>query len=105
MQYGSAVLDGLSAQPLLGHGVINLLDVRAAQSLQLDGADLRLDVILYRQRRLALPVCCLRDLIISTADVRNLLRIFTEESQGRHDITYSASGEIKTTPRALRCGC
>ena len=46
MQYGSAVLDGLSAQPLFRHGVINLLNMRTAQSLQLDSADLRLDVIL-----------------------------------------------------------
>ena len=46
MQYGSAVLDGLSAQSLFRHGVIDLLDMRAAQSLQLDSADLRLDVIL-----------------------------------------------------------
>ena len=61
MQYGSAVLDGLSAQPLLGHGVINLLDVRAAQSLQLDGADLWLDVIL--DTGLIVKVCCRLDLI------------------------------------------
>jgi len=61
MQYGSAVLDGLSAQPLLGHGVINLLDVCAAQSLQLDSADLRLDVILYTS--LIVEVCCRFDLI------------------------------------------
>ena len=61
MQYGSAVLDGLSAQPLLGHGVINLLDVRAAQSLQLDGADLWFDVIL--DTGLIVKVCCRLDLI------------------------------------------
>ena len=63
MQYGSAVLDGLSAQPLLGHGVINLLDVRAAQSLQLDSADLRLDVIL--DAGLIMQICCRLDLISS----------------------------------------
>ena len=61
MQYGSAVLDGLSAQPLLGHGVINLLDVRAAQSLQLDSADLRLDVIL--DTGLIVKICRRLDLI------------------------------------------
>ena len=61
MQYGSAVLDGLSAQPLLGHGVINLLDMRTAQSLQLDSADLRLDVIL--DTSLIVKICRRLDLI------------------------------------------
>ena len=63
MQHCGAVFDGLTAQSFFCHGVINLLDVCAAQRLQLDSADLRLDVIL--DAGLIMQICCRLDLISS----------------------------------------
>ena len=41
-------------------------------------------------------------LIISTVDVRNLLRIFTVESQGLHDITFPTGGKETKMGRSFR---
>lgn len=63
MQHCGAVFDGLTAQSFFCHGVIDLLDVRTAQRLQLDSADLKLDVIL--DAGLIMQICCRLDLIDS----------------------------------------
>lgn len=46
--------------------------------------------------------CSFQGLIISTVDVRNLLRIFTVESQGLHDITFPTGGKETKMGRSFR---